>query len=614
MSVRRQIRVMGAEKADDLISTMILDHEQADPSDRSDSRTAMGDTRPPTTSPADSDNPITSLVSRIWKSKTVAEDLVQPVYLAVKQTHWKPKEKALKCANPNCRKLFTPALNKRRNCAMCGEVFCQNCTNYSRRLSSNANPDPLGQFYSVCQACFNYHNEFGGARDHMREFHIIRQKRRDLIKNGEQSQESFPLCSRRSTECKKVVMRKEVGRLVEGFRENHAKYRVDVLEVKVPEWQKSSNWVVSRDALACLNCGNRFGMIKRKLHCRIGGHVFCSNCATEDLILYLDEDEQVRWALNGKEGGPINKPDRFRLLVICQSCSLELQEILLEKICAPRPSVFLQSLTNIHEKLSKEFTLIETNMPRYKQLVESMEASNCSPRQVEDKNPMHRLIKSQLDLSDAFSRLAVDSQKLNALRPKSHMQEKLLRNVKMGTFRSYSDNMFSFRNLKNHLSEFVPIETMGVIQESLSQRSMERVHVFLQQLIFEALNLEHKYGFNNSFFASIITISKHIDVEFKEFMEMRKESWEDHSKAVMKFIEEEMKNGRKVIKIDEALQRQTHVVYYLVVSQCASVIHECYRELQAKTIHREFKMVKESLREGCEKLDSTLIALNSYTS
>lgn len=613
MSVRKQIRVMGAEKADDLISTMILDHEQAD---RSDPRTATP-TRPPTTSTttststvADSDNPLTSLVSRLWRSKTVTEDLVpQPLYLAVKQTHWKPKEKALKCSNPNCRVLFPPALNKRRNCAMCGEVFCRNCTNYSRRLAINAQPDPLGRFYSVCQACFNYHKEFGGMRDHMGEFHTLRQRRLELISNSEHAQESFSLCSRRSTECKKVAMREEVGRLVKGFQTNHGKYK-DILEVKVPEWQKSSNWVPSRNALACLNCGSTFGMIKCKLHCRIGGQVFCSNCAGEDLILYLDEDEEVRWALNGKEGGPTDKPDRFRLLVVCQSCSLELQDILVEKICRPRPSVFLDSLTNLHAKLSKELALIETNMPGYKQLVESMEASDCSPRHIEDRHPMRRLIKAQLDLSDAFSSLAVDSQVLKTLRPKSHLQEKLLRNVMMGTYRSYSDNMFSFRNLKNHLTELVPIETMGVIQESLSQQSMERVHVIVQQLIYEALNLEHKYRFDNGFFTPIITISNHIDSEFKEFTERRGESWGDHGKVIMRFIEEQMKNGHNMIKIDEAL-RQTKTVHYLVVSQCASLIHECYRELQAKTIDREFKMVKESLREGCEKLDSTLLTLNS---
>ena len=278
MSVRRQLQVMGAAKADDLISTMIADHEQAPrcgPHGNLAAATPIsGRTPARSRSLSDPDKPMTSLVSRLWRSKTVAEDMVMPpVSLAIRQSHWKPTDKASKCAAPNCRRLFTSALIKRRNCAMCGKVFCRNCTNYSRRLSSNAQPDPLGQFHSVCQACFNHHTMFGGMRDHMREFRHLRQNRLDLINNNEKAQDKFSLCSRRSADGKRAMVRKEVERLVEGYRANPGKLKDLVSEVVVPDWQKCSNWVLSKNALACLNCGCNFGVIRRKLHCRIGGQV-----------------------------------------------------------------------------------------------------------------------------------------------------------------------------------------------------------------------------------------------------------------------------------------------------------------------------------------------------
>ena len=287
--------------------------------------------------------------------------------------------------------------------------------------------------------------------------------------------------------------------------------------------------------------------------------------------------------------------------------------MMLESVSAPPPSIFLDSLFTLHSQLSALCVKIESALPGYKQLVEAMDAADCSPDHVKEKNPMRKLTKAQLDLSDAFSTLAVDSQRLKALKPRTHVQEKLLRNVMIGMYRSYSDNMYSFRNLKNHLSEMVPIETLSMMQASLSQQSLERVHVVIQQLTFEALNLEQQYKLDDTFLLPIITISKHVDTEFKEFIESHTESWETHCQAVLKFIEEEIKNHRKRIKIDGDMLRcqRPQVIHYLVVSQCSSLIHECYRELQAKTIDREFKMVKKSLHEACKQLDEILIKLNA---
>ena len=618
LSLRRQTKAIGAEKAkaDDLISTMIDDHEQAQRFGTRGRRVPRPSPAQRSASlPADPENPVTSLVSRLWRSKTVNEDMVilPPASLSIKQTHWKPTATASKCAAPTCRKPFTSVLGRRRNCAMCGLVFCRNCTNYSRRLSTNAQPDPLGQFHSVCQVCFNFHNAFSGSRDHMREFRTLRQARLDLISSNESVQDGLSLCSRRSTDGKQARMRREVKRLVEGYRANPGKIKELVGEMVVPEWQKSSDWVVSKDVQRCHNCGANFGLTKRKIHCRVGGQVFCSNCVADELILYIGDTGDVKWALNGKDGGPTKAPEKYRLLFVCSNCSSELQGMIVQQMTAPPPSVFLDSLDTLHTQLSKLQAKIETHLPSYKQLVDSMDAANCSPNHVKDRHPMRKLIKAHADLSDAFSSLAVESQRLKLLKPKSLIQEKLLRNVMMGMYRSYSDNMYSFRNLKNHLSELVPMETLTMIQEMLSQQSMERIHVVIQQLTLEALNFEHLYKFDNNFFTPIIAITKHMDLEFKEFVERRGECWESHNKVILMFIEEELKSNRRRIKIDgEVLRyRQPHVIHYLVVSQCSSLIHECYRELQAKTIDREFRLVKDSLYDACEKLDTILVTMNT---
>lgn len=610
MSVPKEVREMGVDKADELISTMMHDHEQTTSLPPSSSTRTTCTSDPPER--CDQKPPL-SLVSRLWRSRTVSEDMVTPAAaLAIKQSHWKPTDMASKCADPKCRKMFS-VRDRRRNCAMCGKVFCFYCTNYRRRLSTNSQPDPLGKFHTVCRLCFNYSDVFGGNRDHMREFQSIRRVRADLLRRSEMQDEHRALCLRRSTSSKRKTMHCNLDRLMDGYQANQGMMKGWVSEIVVPEWQKSADWVPSKDVSSCINCGTGLSVIKRKLHCRIGGHVFCSNCASEELLLYFDEAGKVKWALNGKDGGPTKAPDKFCLLAICLNCSTELNSMLKENIFTPPLPVFLETLEALHSQLSKMQAKIDSSLPGYVYLVECIDMTDNSPSQVEEKHPMRTLIKTQSDLSDAFSSLAVESQKLKQMKPTTRTQEKLLRNIMLGMYRFYSENMFSFRNLKNHLAEIIPMETLDDIQATLSMQSMERIHVVIQQLTFEALKLEHRYKFDNKFFSPIIDIANIMDVEFKEFVQERGDNWEEYNQIIMEFIEKEMKSEHRLVKISLEALRQGHprVIHYLVVSQCSSIIHECYRELQAKTIDREFRKVKESLHDACEQLDMVLVRMNS---
>ena len=607
MSVHKETRENGMDKADELISTMMYDHEQT-------SSLSHPINKPNADLPESyNEKPTLSLISRLWRSRTVSEDMiVQPTALAIKQSHWKPIDVASKCADSNCRKLFV-VRDRRRNCAMCGKVFCFNCTNYSRRLSTNSRPDTLGMFHTVCRVCFNYSDVFGGSRDHMREFQSIRRVRTDLMRESEMQEEQRTLCQRRETPGKRKMMHCNLDRLMAGYHANQGMMKEWASEIVVPKWQKSEDWVPSKDVSICSNCGTGLSMINRKLHCRIGGQVFCSICATEELILYFDETRKVRWALNGKDGGPTKAPEKFCLLVICLNCSTELNKMMNENVSAPPSHGFLDTLEALHSQLSKMQAKIDSNLPGYTYLVECMDVTDNSPSQVEIRHPLRTLIKTQSDLSDAFSSFAVESQKLKRMKPATQMQEKLLRNMMLGVYRFYSENMFSFRNLKNHLAEIIPMETLGDIQDTLSTQSMERIHVVIQQLTLEALKLEHRYKFDNKFFSPIIDIANIMDVEFQEFAHKRGDNWNEHNQIVMEFIEKEMKSDRQLLKINKGALKQGHpqVIHYLVVSQCSSIIHECYRELQAKTIDREFSKVKENLHDACEQLDMVLIRMNS---
>ena len=242
-----------------------------------------------------------------------------------------------------------------------------------------------------------------------------------------------------------------------------------------------------------------------------------------------------------------------------------------------------------------------------------MDVEDNSPRDIKDRHPLRKLAKAQSDLSDALSILAIESQKLKLLRPQTTLEEKLLKHMMIGTYHFYQEHMYHFRCTRQRLAEHTPHEHLVEIQKVVSQQSMERVHIVVQQLIYEALNLEKRYKFESSFFEDIIEIIRAVEEEFKPFLEGRGESWEQHSEVVKMFLKGEAQNNRSRIKLSQETLTSPDYIKYVVISQCSSVVHECYRELEAKTMDREFRKTKKSLNDARLKLDAALIQPNSAT-
>ena len=632
-SISRQMAQMELRgKPEDLISSIYLDHEQAHKPavSRSFSHTPVKLSRnypssyyklnSPTQSLPVAGNPGTPVYAMNERdAETLSLNVDQLRMRSVsapssvvqfQQSHWKPVNQVSKCADPNCRKKFT-RLERPRNCSMCGDVFCKRCTNYRRKLSTSATPDPFGTFYNVCCKCFNHHTVFGGSRDLMGEFGHIRRAKLS-VKTLEATK---TLCGGRNSSSKQKAMTKEVERLMKGFSSNAGFLKGFLSEMKIPDWQKSENWVESRDVSQCYECNKAFNKLSRKIHCRIGGQVFCPSCCKDEIVIYLEEREgEPKWGVNGKTGGPTLNPVRFEMYPVCSSCSAELQSMLLEnlsKSSSSQDNTFMDKIHQLHQNLSKLQKKVEEWLPQYDQVIDSMDIVDNSPRNVEDKHPLRKLAKAQSDLSDALTVLAVQSQQLKLLKPQSPVEERLLKHMMIGVYQFYQEHMYHFRCTRKRLAEHTPTEHLIEIQKVLSQQSMERVHVVVQQLMYEALNLEKRYKFESSFFEDIVEIVRSIEEEFKPFLEDKGDSWEDHSQVVTMFIKGEVTSHRNLIKLSQVTLSSPQYVKYVVISQCSSVVQECYRELEAKTMDREFGKTKKSLNDARLKLDEALISVAS---
>ncbi len=532
----------------------------------------------------------------------------EPMLVKLNESRWNPISSASKCADPKCRKRFTSLLHRRRNCSMCGEVFCRGCTIYRRKISANAKPDPLGTFFNVCKCCYYLESDYGMSTDLFKEFSEHRSAMFGLKNAAVNTDLRNPLCGQKLSALKCILLKLEVQKLSEGYKANTGLLRGILSEVKVPAWQKLPQWVDSRKASGCFNCGHTFGLLSgklKKLNCRVGGQVFCSDCCKDEIVLYC-EDEEIKWAINGKQGGPSVTPSSYMLLPICCHCSHDLQAIVPEQVpSSSQCTSYLQTLHLRRQKLSKLEEKIETALPEYMKVVDALDVTNNSPRSISGRNPLQILVKVQTDLSDVFSSLAVQSQSLKHLKPETETEKKLHRNVTIGTYRYYSENMFQFRLFKNRLCELIPTDHLEEIQQSVSQRSMERVHVYLQQLMFELLDLKKRYYFNDDFFEPIMDTIRSMEEELRPFLEYRNESWEKHAKCSLDFVRCELEAGHRALTLDAKLNDQA-LVRCIVIGQISSRLHECYRELQAKTIDREFLKTKQSVHDAFVTIDNLL--------
>lgn len=529
----------------------------------------------------------------------------------IKKSHWANAAQASKCAD--CRKRFTSILDRRRNCHKCGKVFCRHCTNYQKKLSAIAEPDPLGKFYHVCHKCFDDTTVAGQEKDLMRDFSSFRRELKELKRKQVEKEELQPLCARRGSDAKRIAYGEETKRLVEGFTTNVGMVNGFISEFATPSWQKSALWVPSSKVNGCFGCKTGFGFSSRKIHCRICGQVFCTACTAEEVIIYRTESGMVQWAVNGKPGCPTTQPKQYENLRICNVCSVELQALKTSfEPQTPARRDFSDNIYSIHVNLSSLLANVDAWLPEYHNIVESLDATDGSPHSIEGRNPMHALVKSQSNLSDAFTQMAIESQKLKAIKPQTDIQDKLLRHVMIGTYQYYSENMFVFRNTKNRLMELMPLEHLEQIQLILSQQSMERIHVIVRQMLFECMRLEAHYKFDNSFYKYIIDVERNFDQEFRVFLEEQDESWDRHVHCCKAIVEQDIKSEKtRKIKVDKSLaQMSPKKVHYVVVSQCSSLVHECYRDLQAKTIEREFPKTKASLNNARKLLDEILVGFN----
>ncbi len=562
------------------------------------------------------------------RQDSVLSSIRPEVASTLKRSHWKNMTRFDKCSEEKCSKKFTK-LDKKRNCTMCGSVFCKDCTKFSRKLSSQAVPDPLGTSYHVCHNCLmatvqnmgqegNWTDYFGFFRE--------RKKEKEMEQNAESQLKPLNQIGTLSNS-KRTRLNQELERLKVGYETQSSWVKHIVSDFRVPSWQKSSLWVDQSNAHQCRLCHSTFKRLSRKINCRVCGQVYCSTCVSKnELMLFIQSGEsEVGWAINGKEGGPKKQPKSLLLLQVCNVCVGMLEETLIEEIEGPPEEEweenvdFLDCLSNLEAILFKSVLRIENYLPEYLVLVESVDIVDGSTRSSKSRNPVVDLACAQTNISDHFSQLAIDSQKLRLLEPLTPTQAKLLKHVTVSVYKFYEDNMFTFKSYRRRLAYFMPIEAIENIQKVVNKMSVEKVHIFTRQIMYEAINLEVKYNLAcSNILATLAQFIDSFEIQMEDFFEKIGEDWPKHYEAVGQMVREDFEGSnpegkaRRRIRVPSKIPKtpfRNVMIQRKILEQTSYYIHECLRELDAKTPESFFLVLKQDMKKLAEEFDKQVASL-----
>lgn len=512
----------------------------------------------------------------------------------ITKAHWRKASEVPHCTNNSCNKKFT-LLERKRNCHMCGEVFCRPCTSYERRLAVAAVPDPLGNFYPVCKTCYGSEEQVVGAcRNYTEYFMSVRYKVVNALNEVKHKAQQNIRADPAHRYDKRVDYGRECLRLTVGFQSNSNIIKQTFSEVtgKVPEWQKSPHWYRYDKAQACAICSKNFSILSRKIHCRVCSKLCCTSCVKEDLLIYINEEGESKWGINGVVAFS-TKPSKYCLLFACNECKPELEQYLLDAMKKEeeledlmeeneQSVTFFEELIPLERKLWKMQCDITNWLPGFIKSVDSFSVTNSTSKSV----GLHNLAKANIDLSDTFSKMSITSQKLRTLKPTTKAEAVVLSNCVKGTLLFYSENMYLFRQALKSLADFAPAYVLDSIQAIVCETTIRNVLTVCTSICLNLLHLEEACSIDKAALKLFAELVSSLEDDFKIALKRSKgEEYEELIQQINEFVQLELKDCPRI----RTPRSKSKIAVY---KKCVGPLRSCRRELEAKTPKKEFEETK----------------------
>jgi len=523
----------------------------------------------------------------------------QPFDTNKPKAHWKKASDAVHCANTiTCNKKFS-MMDRKRNCRMCGNVFCRQCTEYQKRLSNIGIPDPTGRLHSVCALCFGAESQkVGQIGTETETFFMYRDKWvRHLNEVKMKAQQNVKANPARLHD-RRIEYSEECLRLTEGFRSNRNFIKMALTEVvgKVPDWQKSRHWFRYEKIPDCTICNKTFSKLSRKIHCRVCSKLCCSKCINEELLIYIDEEGDSKWGINGTVAFSV-KPSKYCLLFICTHCKPHLEQLMLEIMKKEEELevlmeeeeesiTFFDELIPVQRRLWTMQSDISLWLPKFTADVEVYTSPETSTKSV----GLNNLAKCNIDLSDTFSKMSVTSQKLRIMKPTTRGEAVVLNNCIKGTLLFYSENMYLFRKTLKSLADYAPTGVLDKLQVIINEITTRNVLAVCKSICYNIILLQDKYSIEDAAIKILAQLVQSLEDDFRLALKQGKsgEDFGEMIKDIDEMVQMELKGRRR---IREPRSKSSYAVF----RQCVAPLRSCRRELDAKTSKKDFVQSKGML-------------------
>ena len=504
-------------------------------------------------------------------------------FLQIKRSHWKDVTKAHSC--DNCLKDFRFG-SKKHNCRRCGNVFCDTCCQFRKRLSPDGVPDPQGNVYRVCIICADLHSQEIGATRSLTNLFCEQRKNKRLVISG------------------------ELSRLVTGFEKNvdpksSLKSAIDSLALfKVPEWQKSSKWLESCEVEWCTKCSSNFNFLTRKHHCRLCGYVYCDKCSRTSLLLYFDKNDQGLAKLIGVVGCPDKEPPVSLYLNVCIICEEDLEEYQVQQYHLENTNGNanskdkLNKLQNILERLNLIEKKIKESLPSFQEQLDTYVFEGNPSKNIDGQNNIELFAKAHADISDLFTQYAIIIQGLKNLDMSSKNELKLMKNIISVKCNQYTTEMNVFKNLKKTMDKSFPPKSLEQFQNFANTQAINNTYVMTRQLGLEALNLSLKYDFG-TILAEKLSEADHICyTELENYLHSIGENQKEHLGVLNNLLKVQMKE-KTLVLLDKKLVETggSKYVNCFLIQRCCTILYQILKALKSKSAETQFQKSKQYLRD-----------------
>ncbi|XP_060597676.1 uncharacterized protein LOC132751516 isoform X2 [Ruditapes philippinarum] len=532
----------------------------------------------------------------------------------ITKRHWIKSEDRQFCSNRNCSKKFT-LIERQHHCRKCGEVFCNECVKFRRKLSKLAQFDPEGTLYKVCQTCFEEdRNNEVTVRSQLKAFKAAKLNKKQELSVIQRGKSSLHKSRRQNLD-----LASECDRLREGFMKSVAASEVKrtLHEVKVmittPDWQKSANWMQESISDKCQRCSTGFNILKKKYTCKLCSQVLCKVCIHKELLVYIPDDvndnvnTEARLVIIKVVGSPEVEPEVSLLLHVCASCRQYVVDLQVDKVEQDLRSEVKDKAEGVISKLivvDLSVTILQNkitdHMTKYQDIVESLENSSKASG---DGSNTKVLAKAQEDLSDYFATMSLKIPTIKKLQDgcETDTQRKLLRNYMKAKSEFYIGNVNTFRKLKRKLGEAAPPQVLEYIQKIVDKNAIVSAQIYIRQLMFESIHLGDKYKLKGLVPELLKPLDDAIEKETELCLLSEGEDLDQHQVNLMEIIKVQMKDHR-VIRLSKRClesQGQAHAAEVLR-KRLIEILDQISVQLNLKSVNRSFPKTKSELETACE--------------